>query len=299
MPRTLRVLLVEDLPSDVRFIKETLNDIPDCKFRVLAVDSLSKALYELKDNFDVILLDLNLSDSRGINTFNAVKSKAAGIPLIILTVIEDKRLMIDAVQTGAQDFFVKRKITVDSLNRAITYGIQRKKAEINMIKMLEKEKENVKMDQLREEFIMNIADQLRQPLVPIKGYTSLILEKTKNPKFKSYLNKILNSTDTLRQLSENVLAMMHLKRGRLIVQKKKVFIKKILELVINEYLPDIRAKKVKLCREYDSSPELMLDEDKICSALRTIVDNIVTFTNTGHITLLLTKKAGKAVIRFV
>ncbi|HLE06348.1 MAG TPA: response regulator [Candidatus Nanoarchaeia archaeon] len=123
MPKRLRVLLVEDLPSDVRFIKEILRDIPNTEFDITSVNSFNNALKELKNNFDVILLDLNLPDSKGVKTFESLKEQSLETPIIILTVIEDKRLMIDAVRTGAQDYLVKRFITTDSLERAILYSI--------------------------------------------------------------------------------------------------------------------------------------------------------------------------------
>jgi DNA-binding response OmpR family regulator len=80
MANNLRILIVEDLPSDVRFIKEILKDIPETRFKIFEADTLKKALKLINKNIDMILLDLNLPDSNGLSTFEIIKKSIANIP---------------------------------------------------------------------------------------------------------------------------------------------------------------------------------------------------------------------------
>jgi len=74
---------------------------------------------------NVILLDLGLPDSQGIDTFNRVRVQAAGVPIIVLTSLNDKELAFKAAQEGAQDYLVKGQLNGNLLFHSIRYAIER------------------------------------------------------------------------------------------------------------------------------------------------------------------------------
>jgi DNA-binding response OmpR family regulator len=78
--------------------------------------------------FDLILLDLGLPDSGGLDTFRRLKDAAADLPIVILTGNTDQEAAITAVQEGAQDFLIKGQITGALIIRAILYALERKRA---------------------------------------------------------------------------------------------------------------------------------------------------------------------------
>ena len=83
----------------------------------------------VKYSFDVILLDLCLPDSKGIETFNIMKHNSPNIPIIILTGLKDDIFAVSAVGRGAQDYLVKGEVNNKQLARSITYAIERKRIE--------------------------------------------------------------------------------------------------------------------------------------------------------------------------
>jgi PAS domain S-box-containing protein len=94
------------------------------------VDRLSKGIDRLaKGNIDVVLLDLGLPDSQGLNTFEKINAVAKKVPVLILTAYADDALALEAVRKGAQDYLFKGKLDGALLVKAITYAIERKKSE--------------------------------------------------------------------------------------------------------------------------------------------------------------------------
>ncbi|MDY9927223.1 sensor histidine kinase [Methanosarcina sp.] len=130
MNKKVEILLFEDNPGDANLIKELLEDFADFTFELENVETLNEGLNLLKERpFDVILSDLGLPDSDGIDTFLDIHSVNPRIPIIILTGMNDEKTGIDAVKEGAQDYLVKAQVDGRLLNRSIRYSIERKRAE--------------------------------------------------------------------------------------------------------------------------------------------------------------------------
>lgn len=125
--KCFKVLLIEDNPGDALLIREMLNEVKNSQFEVKHAKKLSEGLNHLQNNiFDVILLDLALPDSRGIETFNITNERASQMPIIILTGLSDEELAINAVGKGAQDYLVKGEVDSRLLDRSVRYAIERK-----------------------------------------------------------------------------------------------------------------------------------------------------------------------------
>jgi len=125
--RGLRVLLVEDNPSDARLVRELL---ADCRgdFLITHTDCLAAALDLLTSDatFDVVLLDLCLPDSTGLATVEAVRTAAPSVPFLVMTDLGDDDLAVRAVSEGAQDYLRKGDIEPLLLQRSIRYAVERK-----------------------------------------------------------------------------------------------------------------------------------------------------------------------------
>jgi PAS domain S-box-containing protein len=122
----IRVLLIEDSATDQRFFGAMLRRFPQVTFEVTCVDRVATAIKELHSRqTDVVLLDLGLPDSWGLDTFLQVRHAAPHLPIIVLTGSEDEALAVHAVRAGAQDFLVKGHVDSDVLGRAIRYARER------------------------------------------------------------------------------------------------------------------------------------------------------------------------------
>ena len=145
----IRVLLIEDNPGDARLIQEMLGDSAGFRFDIQCADCLSTGLKYLAEGrrepgetvpdsnssnppnpnpqsaFDMVLLDLSLPDSKGLDTVVKMHDEEPRLPIIVLTGIDDESLGIMAVQQGAQDYLVKGQINSQLLGRAIRYAVER------------------------------------------------------------------------------------------------------------------------------------------------------------------------------
>ena len=130
---SIRVLLVEDNPGDARLILEMLRDVQADLFALERVDRLAPALERLsRAAVDVVLLDLDLPDSKGIETFHRAHDGAAGQPIIVISGLDDETLALEAVRSGAQDYLVKGRIEGHLLARVIRYAIERQRTEVQL-----------------------------------------------------------------------------------------------------------------------------------------------------------------------
>lgn len=127
----MRALIVEDNPADVRLIRELLREADAQEpFEVESADRLATALDRVaRGGIDIILLDLGLPDSQGIETFARVREAATEIPLVVLTGLADDALALQTVQGGAQDYLVKGRIDGRSLVREARFAVERKRIE--------------------------------------------------------------------------------------------------------------------------------------------------------------------------
>jgi two-component system sensor histidine kinase UhpB len=131
-----KVLLVEDTATDAYLVRSALADLRDRElfgpvFDIRSADRLSTALTSLaEERFDVILLDLSLPDSPSFEqTFAHIHTRAANIPIIVLTGFGDELLGLKMVRDGAQDYLIKSRVERYVLVKAIRYAIERQRSE--------------------------------------------------------------------------------------------------------------------------------------------------------------------------
>jgi PAS domain S-box-containing protein len=133
MSDLLRVLLVEDNPGDADLIVELLPREGPTRFEVECVARFAEALERVgADRFDIILLDLGLPDSDGLDTLSKMRCQASNLPIVVLTGNSDEQLALAAIQEGAQDYLVKGETDKNLLVRSIKYSIERKRLEENL-----------------------------------------------------------------------------------------------------------------------------------------------------------------------
>ncbi|MGE5402155.1 MAG: response regulator [Ignavibacteriales bacterium] len=124
----INILLIEDNLGDVHLISELLHDAETTEFKVEQAFRLSTGIQRLaKGGIDLVLLDLGLPDSVGFETLQKLLPETKGIPVVVLTGLEDEEIGIKAVKAGAQDYLVKYQIDPLILFRSIRFAIERKR----------------------------------------------------------------------------------------------------------------------------------------------------------------------------
>ncbi len=124
----IRILLIEDNPGDSRLIQEILKNADNFNFKLTITENLVDGLRYIEESeIDIVLLDLSLPDSSGFQTIIRTREKTHNIPIIVLTGLNDETFARQAVQVGAQDYFIKEQVKSNPLVRSIYYAIERNK----------------------------------------------------------------------------------------------------------------------------------------------------------------------------
>lgn len=128
----INILLVEDSQTDAMLVQDELSQVLSAVFTLSHVERLSEAINEINQkNYDLILLDLYLPDSSGLESIIRLREKTAKIPIAVLSFRDDDQLALQVIKAGAQDYLVKGNLTEGVLSRVICYSIERKRAEEN------------------------------------------------------------------------------------------------------------------------------------------------------------------------
>ena len=139
--RHIKVLIIEDDAADAELLCRFLSRAEGVYFDTERVERMSSGIDFLrKKNFDIVIADLGLPDSLGVETFLSLHELYPEIPMIVLTGLDDHKTALKAVQGGAQDYLVKGKIDTNLLTRSIQYAIERQK----LITQLEKSLKEIK-----------------------------------------------------------------------------------------------------------------------------------------------------------
>jgi PAS domain S-box-containing protein len=126
----MKVLLVEDNPGDARLIQEMLREAGHARFELVHVEWLTEASERLgEEAFDAMILDLNLPNSQGLDTFVSAYTQVPGVAIVVLTGLADEVVGVEAVKRGAQDYLVKGQVDGNLLVRTLRYAIERKRVE--------------------------------------------------------------------------------------------------------------------------------------------------------------------------
>jgi Flp pilus assembly CpaE family ATPase len=132
--QAISVLLIEDNPGDARLVRELLKDAPSAQFQVTDAQRLSDGIARLAQaHFDIVLLDLRLPDSQGLDTFTRLHGQAPDMPIVVMTGLQDETIAVRAVQQGAQDYLVKGQVQSEQLSRAIRYAVARHATRMQLV----------------------------------------------------------------------------------------------------------------------------------------------------------------------
>lgn len=141
MTEKINILLVEDNPGDARLIDIFMKEAFGGSYTLSVSEDLRSGLEQIKQHhFNIIIADLSLPDSDGLDTFKTIHEHAPEIPTIVLTGLEDESVGINAMKFGAQDFLIKGKLKSKGLKRSIDYSIERHK----LLKELSQQAEELK-----------------------------------------------------------------------------------------------------------------------------------------------------------
>jgi DNA-binding NarL/FixJ family response regulator len=214
--RPIHVLLVEDNPGDTRLIRDLFTEEPSINISWTHARLLATAIDKLRtEPFDIVLLDLALSDSYGLNTFTHLHPHAICLPVIVLTDLNDEELAIQSIRAGAQDYLIKKDIDVGILERSLFFAIERKKSETTL-KMWLQELKEIALARLTgaehfnpEKRVAAIAHELNASLTTLSlRIASTLAQSSLADSRLTPLRTIMEESDRMRRLVVALLAII-------------------------------------------------------------------------------------------
>jgi signal transduction histidine kinase len=205
-----KILLVEDSPADANLLRQVFSRASQEDWQIEEVERLSDAIALFcedtscvnSNKFDVVLLDLRLPDSTGIETVKNFRKAVFDIAIVVLTGVNDEELALQAMSEGAQDYLVKDDISLQNLMRAIRHAIEReqilkqlRESEHHTREALIKEQE---INKIKSHFIAKISHELRNPMSTIRysidslQFNPNTLSEEKRTKNFEWMNSAIN-----------------------------------------------------------------------------------------------------------
>jgi signal transduction histidine kinase len=274
--QTTSVLLIEDNPGDADLVRLRLVE-GKSPVRVNCVNRLSDGLASLEtETPSVILLDLNLPDSRGAETFRRVMERAPNVPVVVLSGQDDEVLAMKAVHQGVQDYLVKGNISSKHLERAIRYAVERQ-ALLRALDISQKQK-----IEFKNQFLSHVSHELRTPLTCIHQYVTLLLDGLAGaltPDQGDHLKTILKSVSQLHAMIRDMLEAARAESGKMRIELRCISLSEVAHHAIAMLRPSADEKHIGLEVGLDQRlPLVLADPDRVLEVMINLIDNGIKFT---------------------
>lgn len=281
------VLLVEDSPSDAFLVEETLTEVGVVRFDLERVARFSEAEEILgRQRFDVILLDLNLPDTEGVDTLVRVRDLAGPIPIVVFTGLDNEAVGFRLIQEGAQDYVIKGQFQGNLLIRSIRYAIERKRIE-------EALKE---ADRRKDEFLAMLSHELRNPLAPIRNAVEVLKQPNITPFHVDWARGIIDrQLSQLTRLVDDLLDISRLTCGKVTLKRRCLELTTPVLQAVEASRPLIEAGQHELCMRLPSRP-LWVEADfaRLTQVFSNLLDNAAKYTTEGGVIRLQVEEEGES-----
>jgi signal transduction histidine kinase len=316
--KRLKILLIEDNPGDVYLIQELLRT-SGFLFNIERISTLADAIRMAgSDDYDVVLLDLGLPDSFGLETLRKFQHTKINAPVIVLTGLNDEEIALATMKEGAQDYLIKSSLTGDNIMRAIRYGIERKKlfrelavAKEALQKLNEDLDQKVKartqeleiyaaelkeLNATKDKFFGIIAHDLKNPLSSLIGASELLINYVNQLDKDNILNISMLLHGSAQQgyaLLENLLDWSMTQTGRLEFSVQTMILNEVIKDTITIFTTQATNKNIDLQCKINGILEAEFDKNLISSVLRNLISNAIKFTPKFGKVLVQARKVGE------
>ncbi|NPV14898.1 hybrid sensor histidine kinase/response regulator [candidate division WOR-3 bacterium] len=280
----LRILLVEDNPGDARLVKETIAEADGGRFEITHLVRCEEATQRLKEeSFDVVLLDLSLPDSKGLETVARVNTVAPQVPIVIMTGLDDEEMAVAVAKMGAQDYLVKGHIDSRGLVRSLRYALERKRQELELA---EKNTQLAKLSELKNQFLGMAAHDLRNPLTVIITCAGFLLEEAgaslPDEKKLEFIERIKANAEFMVNLINDLLDFTRIEAGQIELNLEPVELTELVAKNIeeNRMLGAQKGIELKLVIE-DDGVRVYADPARITQVLNNFLSNAFKFSAPG------------------
>lgn len=290
--KAIHALLVEDNAGDVDLIRLALSRA-ETQVEVTVASTLEQACQALKEqSWDVLLADLSLPDSHGLQTVADLHRAASQTPLVVLTSLASDETAMQALEKGAQDYLVKDEVTAEMLDRAIQYAVQRQNS-ADVQQLLERmrsnerilAKKNRRLEELYKtahRFVDNVSHEFRTPLTVIMEYVALLREEvigSLDDDQHKMLDIVADRAVDLNNMVNDMLDISKLEAGMLGIWRRNCSLHEAIDHVRENLLQKASVKQVELQFDVPNNlPRIYCDDEKIGRVLVNLITNAIKFS---------------------
>ena len=282
-----RVLAIDDSPADARLLREMFTEgVAGCE--LVSRDRLASGLAVFDEGpVDLLLLDLNLPDSRGAETLRLALERAGDVPIVVLTGLDDEATAISALQAGAQDYLVKGALDPRTLRRITRHAIERSR-------ILQRVRS---ADRLKTQFVSMASHELRTPLAIIREFVALTRDGVGGPLTgdqTEWLDTVLRNCDRLGTLLDDVLDLARIESGTLRLALGPCDLVPALESWLADFQPRVDSRRQSLLLDPVDPPFPIVacDAEKIQQVIVNLVENAHKFAPDGGHIAVRVRRAG-------
>lgn len=303
---TLKVLFIEDSDTDAEIVLENLGQLPEPHCILHRESRLDDSFKYLESNTpDVVLLDLSLPDSQGLETVHRFHTRYPFLPLVILTGAGEKSLGIQAITDGADDYLVKGEDRDELLGRTLRYAVERKIHSLELLNALENEKtariEAEKATAIRDEFLSIASHELRTPFTSLKLQVQFFIrslarsekdaiDKQLLPEFAEKVNRHI---DRFSKLVDSLLDFSQIQSGRLKLDYVKFELNQMLRDSLECFTLELEKAGCELILKLDEPVEGEWDLLRLEQVITNLVSNGIKYAPGKPITVSVTSNPEK------
>lgn len=285
--QTIRVLMIEDDEDDALLSSSALAEMNHRRFEVQLAKTLAEGMMRLEQGaVDVVLLDLSLPDSRGLDTLLAVRRQEAEVPVVVLTGLSDEATAIEALQHGAQDYLVKGTLSGDAISRGIRHAIERGRLVTSLRSanqlLTVKNKRLVELCETTHGFVDNVSHEFRTPLTVVKEFASLLTDGLCGPLNEQQHRAaqiISDRADDLTCMVNDMLDVSRLRAGILTVWRRPARLADIVHHLRGMLERKAERNHVHLSFEVpDDLPQIFCDAGKLGQVITNLLVNAIKFS---------------------
>lgn len=297
--QSMKILLVEDSPVARKLVRDILsNSSETIDFAVKTSGDLAGAIDLLdQESFEVVLLDLGLPDSDGIDTVKKVYASCQDVPIIVLTGSDDEVLGVEAIKEGAEDYIIKRDLSMHIGVRTILYAVERKKMKQSLIKAQEElearvQKRTIELARANEQ-LEDTVEQLTLSNIELQDFAHVVAHDLKSPvraigtlanwlaadsngksskATQENLDLLLSRAEHMNKMIDGILQYSGLGRNENII-KKQVDLNKLVSRVIQDICPD---NNISIEVESDL-PSIECEEIRLSQIFQNLLNNAIKY----------------------
>jgi signal transduction histidine kinase len=284
---TIHVLLIEDNPFDARIITESLKNAGPEQFEVVAaarVSEIDTAVQRMGAPVDAALVDLSLPDGNGIETLQRVRAALPGIPLVVLTGLQDEATALEAMREGAQDYLVKGGRGEPA--RAVRYAIERQR--VHDLRLAKEAAEAA--NRQKDLFLAMVSHELRSPLTGIRLGAELLHAGNIDPaRLREVASRILECVDEQSRLVDDLLDACRLTQGTLRIEPRPMDLVEVVKSSVERVRPLAESIGVALHTDCPAGPVPVCgDAGRLRQVASNLLGNALKFTPPGgHVNVIL------------